>query len=179
MCVVVEKSPHSAKGWDDLLWLTATLRLAWWSCQSCMLTACFLTTTDVLCFAVLHTHPHTCTCTAFSSIGYIMGTQIFIGTTVFKCNTRRDSQISNPILLSGLYLYKQAFCTDRFTLPPLLYHSLVFPAKPRQSCMWGCCLGLTLGVWIQWQSYIWELSGKTIPFLTCAVRRGCSFLQGG
>lgn len=123
-----------------------------------------------------HTRAHTCT---FPSIRHIMGTQIFIRTMVLKCNTRRDSQISNPILLSGLFLYKQAFCTDSFTLPPLPYHSLVFSAKLRQSCIWGCRLGLTLGVWIQWQSYIWELSGKTIPFLTCAVRRGCSFLQGG
>lgn len=53
------------------------------------------------CTAQTHTRTHTCT--AFSSIRHIMGTQIFIRTMVFRCNMRRDCQISNRILLSGLF----------------------------------------------------------------------------
>jgi hypothetical protein len=33
------------------------------------------------------------------------------------------------------------------------------------------------GALAQWLSYIWELCGKTIPFLTCAVGRGCAFFS--
>ena len=56
------------------------------------------------CTAHTHTHTHSRAHTAFSSIRHIMGTQIFIRTMVFSCNTRRGCQISNRILLSGVIL---------------------------------------------------------------------------
>lgn len=37
---VVGESPPSAVGLNDASWLTATLRLHWWSCHSIMLTGC-------------------------------------------------------------------------------------------------------------------------------------------
>lgn len=100
-----------------------------------------------------HTHAHTFA--ALSSIRYIMGTQIFGRRMVFKCNTRRGSQISNHVFLLAVFQYKHAATSSAS-------QDLFFLKKPRQKL----CLRVTPGVWTQRQPYIWELSGKTIPFLT-------------
>ena len=180
MCVVVERSPRSAGGRDDLLWLTATLRPALMELSKLYANSLFpreCRCTALRCTAHTHMHEPHIHAACFLAQG-IMGTQIFIRTMVFfKGNMRRDK--SNCAFGGCSSINKHFVPTASHC--HLFHITALFSLQSQHRAVFaGAVFGLTPGVWnttaILHLGTQWE---KLSYFSLVLSEEGVHFLQGG